>query len=340
MCGPNPFLEMTSSQEGANRRAGTVAIYDQMAKNSGERLACETQGLVNATSDNDPLGTNVGQSDLKKDPERHSRQGGLAVVMDVAGTMLRMYRVAKDLPGDRLLENVVTFELILEKRFRALVVPQLDPAVFSAMPPETSLFSLIRGREEMVDVSCSSAPVSKEEALRVIRSSGVSISGIQETHRAVQSRCPGAYETSGIIVDAELSEVSYALSTGGRPFPGLKGVLSELRILGAEVYVASGDSKRSLTNLSGFLNLDQNRVYPTSTPSRKREIVMDLKKRYGQVVMVGDGLNDLKALEVADLGVLTVEQDSRPPDRLFKASDVVIREISSLPEIIKEAFSP
>jgi len=34
----------------------------------------------------------------------------LAVVMDVAGTMLRMYRVAKDIEMGVILENVVTWE--------------------------------------------------------------------------------------------------------------------------------------------------------------------------------------------------------------------------------------
>jgi Cu+-exporting ATPase len=39
----------------------------------------------------------------------------LAVVFDVAGTILRMYRVAKDLSSSRLIENVITTELIMEK---------------------------------------------------------------------------------------------------------------------------------------------------------------------------------------------------------------------------------
>ena len=40
----------------------------------------------------------------------------LAVVMDVAGTMLRMYRVAKDIEKGVILVNVVTWELIMEKK--------------------------------------------------------------------------------------------------------------------------------------------------------------------------------------------------------------------------------
>ena len=59
----------------------------------------------------------------------------LAVVMDVAGTILRMYRVAKDIEKGVIRLNVVTWELIMEKKGRVLVVPQMDPAlIFSCRP--------------------------------------------------------------------------------------------------------------------------------------------------------------------------------------------------------------
>ena len=39
-------------------------------------------------------------------PNSWLMSGDLAVVMDVAGTIMRMYRVAKDIPGDIILEKV------------------------------------------------------------------------------------------------------------------------------------------------------------------------------------------------------------------------------------------
>ena len=59
------------------------------------------------------------------------------MVMDVAGTILMMYRVAKDIGRGVLLEKVVTWELIMEKKDRALVVPQIDPdLILSSRPDE------------------------------------------------------------------------------------------------------------------------------------------------------------------------------------------------------------
>ena len=50
--------------------------------------------------------------------------------------------------------------------------------------------------------------------------------------------------------------------------------------------------------------------------------------------MVGDGLNDLYALLAADLGVLTVQQDTRPGLKLRQAADRIILDIQELPKIV------
>jgi soluble P-type ATPase len=156
-----------------------------------------------------------------------------------------------------------------------------------------------------------------------------------EVYGEVLARCPGNYHTAGMIVDVGLQEVVYALSTGGAPFPGLRDVLLYLKNHEADVYVASGDSMRSLASLKD-LGIDLSRVYPISGPRRKKEIVVDLKNRYRQVVMVGDGLNDLYALRAADLGILTVQQDTRPTSKLLDAADKIILDIKELPKILTE----
>jgi len=92
----------------------------------------------------------------------------LAVVMDAAGTILRMYRVAKDIIRGIMLEKVITWELIMEKEGRALVVPQIDPTTVISLPPEDHMASIIKGRERLVEISCSSSPITKEDALKIL----------------------------------------------------------------------------------------------------------------------------------------------------------------------------
>jgi Cu+-exporting ATPase len=259
--------------------------------------------------------------------------GDLAVVMDVAGTILRMYRVAKDLSRDIIMEKVVTWELIMEKSGRALVVPQVDPQFIASCCPDDPVSSLVDGREDCLEISCSSTSLSRNQALQILRRSQVRVRELQEVHRAVQFRCPERYQTTGVIVDADLQEITHAISTGGTPFPGLGIVLRDLQCMGAMVYLASGDSMASLMSLKDF-GIDLSRVYPVASPRRKQEIVMALKDEYRSVVMVGDGLNDLYALQAADLGVLSVQQDTRPPLMLRQAADEIIRDIQELPEIL------
>ena len=255
------------------------------------------------------------------------------MVMDVAGTILRMYRVAKNISRGDILEKVVTWELIMKKKGQALVVPQVDPEFVISCRPDDPLNTLFGGREEYVEISCSSSPISKDDILKILSRSQIKVHELQEVYQVVKAKCPHKYLTTGMIVDEDIGEITYVLSTGGTPFPGLQGVLIELENLGADVFIASGDSMRSLMNLKDYgINLE--RVYPVASPRRKQEIVANLKKKYRRVVMVGDGLNDLYALLAADLGVLTVQQDTHPALKLCQAADKIIWDIQELPNIV------
>lgn len=258
----------------------------------------------------------------------------LAVVMDVAGTIMKMYRVAKDIEKSTIMENVITWELIMKKKGRALVVPQMDPEIISSFQADDNLGKLIAGREEMLAVSCSSSNIPREEAIDIVLKSKAHISDLIDVHMRVKARCPGNYHTAGMIIDADRYEVVYAISTGGTPFSGIKEVIIDLKDMGADIYAASGDSMRSLYVLQD-LGIGLSRIYPVSTPLKKKEIVEGLKSRYRQVIMVGDGLNDIFALQSADLGILTVQQDTRPAKELLSAADEIISDIRDMPAVIK-----
>ena len=90
------------------------------------------------------------------------------MVMDVAGTILRMYRVAKNIGRGDILEKVVTWELIMKKKGQALVVPQVDPEFVISCRPDDLLNTLFGGREEYVEISCSSSPISKDDILKIL----------------------------------------------------------------------------------------------------------------------------------------------------------------------------
>jgi len=258
----------------------------------------------------------------------------LDVVMDVAGTILRMYCVAQDIKSGAIIEGVITWKLIVKNKGRALVVPQMDPEVISSFTPDDRLGKVIAGREEMLAISCSSSPISREDAIDIILCTQARIGDLMDVHARVKARCPGNYHTAGMIIDVLCREVIYAISTGGVPFAGMKEVICDLNGMGADIFVASGDSMRSLSRLQD-LGISLCQIYPVSSPIKKKEIVEDLKKRYRRVIMVGDGLNDIYALQSADLGVLTVQQDTHPAKELLSSANEIIKDIRELPAVVR-----
>ena len=76
--------------------------------------------------------------------------------------------------------------------------------------------------------------------------------------------------------------------------------ISELKDMGIFTVMLTGDNVKTATAISKKCGVDY--VVSDVLPAGKGEIVGDMKK-FGKVVMVGDGINDAVALTVADVGV-------------------------------------
>ncbi|MGD9779817.1 MAG: hypothetical protein AB7U21_08300, partial [Methanomethylovorans sp.] len=66
-------------------------------------------------------------------------QKKIAVVFDSAGTLLRMYRVAKETSTGNILENIESIMLVAERPRRALVVMHAEPVAIENTDPKTEL---------------------------------------------------------------------------------------------------------------------------------------------------------------------------------------------------------
>ncbi|MGC8639139.1 MAG: heavy metal translocating P-type ATPase [Isosphaeraceae bacterium] len=84
--------------------------------------------------------------------------------------------------------------------------------------------------------------------------------------------------------------------------PVVRRVVGELRELGVErVVMLTGDNIRTAHNIAAQANVDE--VASDLKPEDKVERVLELARRYGPVLMVGDGVNDAPALAAANVGV-------------------------------------
>jgi len=83
--------------------------------------------------------------------------------------------------------------------------------------------------------------------------------------------------------------------------PESAAVVQELKTLGKEVVMLTGDNPRSAHSVSTALGVDQ--VRAGLLPEDKVTAVQALRERSGDVVMVGDGINDTPALAAATVGI-------------------------------------
>jgi len=255
-----------------------------------------------------------------------------AVVFDNSGTLISRYRAIKAIQSGVIYDQTSSIELVDQHPNRALVVLQTDPAecIINARPHQT-IHQFITRNNVPFDISYSNSDIDKKELLNLIKNEKAQVSDIQDTIRAVIDKkynvqiCSG----SGFIVNLKSGEIEFTITAGGKIFPEVPQVVEELKKRDYHIYVASGDRTKSLVELSNFIQIPSENVFGTAHAKRKKEIVRELKQRY-KVMMVGNSANDILALEEADIGVLTLQQDEKPPRKVFDAADVVVSNIKEI----------
>lgn len=104
------------------------------------------------------------------------------------------------------------------------------------------------------------------------------------------------------------------------PRPEAARAVAELRRLGVtHVSMLTGDNPRTAQAIASHLGLDE--VFAELKPEDKVARVEELRRRFGAVAMVGDGINDAPALAAADLGIAI---GTGGTDAAIEAADVAL----------------
>lgn len=82
--------------------------------------------------------------------------------------------------------------------------------------------------------------------------------------------------------------------------PTAKKAFERLEKMRIKRVILSGDNKLCAEHIGEILGADK--VYSEITPENKAMIIEEISKKYGTVMMVGDGINDAPALTKADIG--------------------------------------
>lgn len=104
-----------------------------------------------------------------------------------------------------------------------------------------------------------------------------------------------------VVVVSRGGELAGALALRDRLKPEAKEAVKQLRELGLEIALVSGDHPATVRAVGDELGIQ--RLYPEMRPEAKAELVQSMQKEGRHVAFVGDGINDAPALVRADLGI-------------------------------------
>jgi soluble P-type ATPase len=264
----------------------------------------------------------------------------VAVVFDSAGTLLRTFRVAKDIAQQEILIDVETTLLTFTSPDRVLIVLHVHSRDIMAVPSVRYLSDYLREQQIGFGIACSRRVVTADFIREIIDTDQhARIQDLQECIRTVWEHCRSqalVAMDSGAIVDLRSRSIEYVITSGGKPFPGAKETITDLHRMGIPTFIASGDRAAKLEKIADYLGISRDRVFGIATPQIKARIIDDLKRQYDVVIMVGDGINDLTAFTRADLSILTEQQRAERPRELYDQADFVVKHVSEVVDIVRK----
>ena len=137
-------------------------------------------------------------------------------------------------------------------------------------------------------------------------------------------------QTTMLICDGE-RVVGY-LAVQDEPRPETREVIAELKAEGIRTLMLTGDNSGVADNIAEKVGIDN--VFAGLLPAEKLNKLIELKKEFGRVVMVGDGINDSPALAQADIGVAMGGAGNA---QVLETADVVLMndDLSRLPFAVR-----
>lgn len=117
--------------------------------------------------------------------------------------------------------------------------------------------------------------------------------------------------------------------------PEAADAVAELRRLGLDVKLLSGDARTTVASVAASVGIPAADARAEVLPAEKQNVVRELQDQGRRVAMVGDGINDAPALAAADLGLAI----GAGADVAIEAADVVLarRDLRLAPQSIELA---
>jgi Cu+-exporting ATPase len=257
-----------------------------------------------------------------------------AIVFDSSGTLVEVFRVLKDLDSNQFIYDESSTYMVSRKDACALIA--IDEDINWILSQDDERF--ISSSDLEFKVSCYSLKIIEDEIYNALKRAKRAkfadikklIGKVYPIHKKIY------YINVGLIIDTSRSEntIRFLLGSSGKIFKNVFPLFDSLK-KDFDIYIATGDTRRSAIALAKILNIDDDRIFSLATPVIKEKIILELKKEYDTVIMVGDGINDLLAFRAADLSILTRQQDQKVPEILTKSVDHIVLDLLQIPKIVE-----
>jgi len=219
-----------------------------------------------------------------------------AVVLDKTGTITKGQPEVTDILSFGQLENNVVLRLaaVAEKKSEH----PLGVAIYEKGKteigniPDPDMFEAIPGRGVK-------AAMEQKEILigtrKLMEKEGVSLGDAEKTVSKLED------EGKTAMLMAVNKNIEAIIAVADTVKENSKEAIEELQKMGIEVYMITGDNKRTASAIAKQVGIAN--VLAEVLPENKAEEVEKLKKQGKIVAMVGDGINDAPALATADIGM-------------------------------------
>lgn len=105
------------------------------------------------------------------------------------------------------------------------------------------------------------------------------------------------------VIDVEIDNIKISLYISSAIRKGVVDCVSKLKEMNIEVKMLTGDSQSNACKIGRMIGMQDEDIFHGCGPDEKIEVIEHHKSDKHSVVMVGDGINDILALQSADFGI-------------------------------------